>query len=67
MTILIDIIPSRARKYVYALFALVGLIIGCLSVAGSDVTTWFNVYTFIGVALNLTAYANTNGGSSGDR
>ena len=59
MNILVDIIPSKARKYVYALYAFIGLILGALSVAGVDVATATAVYAFLGSALGLTAFANT--------
>ena len=62
MSILVDVIPERARKYVYAFYAFVGLVFGALAVAGVDVFVPLNVYSFVGVAVGLTAYGNTNGG-----
>lgn len=66
MNILIDIIPARARRYVYALVSLAALVLGALQVAGVDVTTALAVFTFITAATGLTAYANTNSQDAGD-
>ena len=63
MNILVDIIPVQYRKYaLYAPYALVGLVLGALSlVVTSDlVDAALKVYAFVGSALGLTAYANTN-------
>lgn len=60
MSILTDIIPARARRYVYALVSLIALALGALQVAGVDVSTALAVFTFITAATGLTAYANTN-------
>ena len=60
MSILIDIIPIKYRKYaLYAPYALVGLVLGVLFTAGNDVTVALAVYAYVGSALGLTAYANT--------
>lgn len=64
MTILKDIVPKKYRKYaMYAPFALVGLILGCAALV-SD-ASWISdaakVYTFVGSALGLTAFSNTDG------
>lgn len=61
MNILTDIIPPAARRYVYALVALIALTLGALQVAGQDVSTALAVFTFITAATGLTAYANTSG------
>lgn len=62
MSILIDIIPATARRYVYAMFAFVGLVIGALALTPVPMPAWVaTVYAFVGGALGLTAYANTNG------
>ena len=61
MTILTDIIPAPARRYVYAAFSLVGLILGAMQIAGVDVATALGVYAFVATATGLTAYANTSG------
>lgn len=60
MNILIDIIPPSARRYVYATYALLGLIVGALALTPAAMPTWVaTVYAFVGAALGLTAYANT--------
>lgn len=59
MRILIDIIPARHRKYVYALWALIGLLIGVLAILGVDLGAWPDAYAFVTSALGLVAYANT--------
>lgn len=60
MNILVDIIPAAGRKYVYAVYALIGLVLGALQIAGQDVAIALGVYAFTGTALGLTAYSNTN-------
>jgi hypothetical protein len=57
---LVDIIPAGGRKYVYALYALAGIVVGALSVAGVDVGTAPEVLAFIGTALGLVAASNTS-------
>lgn len=59
MSILVDIIPERYRKYLYATVALVGLVLGAMQVAGLAVATALAVYSFVVTAVGLTAYANT--------
>lgn len=64
MKILVNIVPSKYRKYaLYAPFALVGLVIGVAALISdaSWVADAAKVYTFVGGALGLTAYANTDG------
>lgn len=56
---LTDIIPAGARKYVYAAYALAGVVIGALAVAGVDVGKAPEVLAFIGTALGLVAASNT--------
>ena len=60
MSILVDIIPAKFRRYIYVAYAFIGLILGALAVAGVDVYTATAVYAFIGSALGLTAYSNTS-------
>lgn len=64
-----DIIPAAARKKVYAVFALIGVILGAVqvayaSIASSGQPAWLTaalaVYAFLGGALGLTARANTD-------
>jgi len=62
MSILIDIIPASARKYVYSVYAFVGLIVGTLVLTPAAMPEWVaTTYAFVGGALGLTAYANTGG------
>ena len=56
---LTDIIPAKARKYVYAVFALAGIVIGALAIAGVDVGKAPDVLAYVGIALGLTAASNT--------
>lgn len=61
MNILIDIIPSSARRYVYATYAAIGLVIGTLALTPAAIPEWVaTAYAFVGGALGLTAYANTH-------
>lgn len=59
MNLLTDIIPAAARKYIYAAYALAGIIVGALAVAGIDVGKAPDVIAYLGIALGLTAAANT--------
>jgi len=70
MTILVNILPANARRYVYAAWAFLGLALGTWAVMVASVATWAlpDVYTalqagyaFASVALGLTAFANANG------
>ena len=54
-----DIIPAKARKYVYAVYALAGVVIGALAIAGVDVGKAPDVLAYVGIALGLTAASNT--------
>ena len=56
---LVDIIPAAWRKYVYAGYALVGVVLGALRVAGVDVGAVDDVYQYLGIALGVVAAANT--------
>lgn len=60
MNPLTDIIPARFRQYIYAAFALAGIVVGALAVAGVDVGKAPDVIAYLGIALGLTAAANTN-------
>lgn len=59
MNVLTDILPPKVRKYVYAAFALAGIIVGALAVAGVDVGKAPDVIAYVGIALGLTAASNT--------
>lgn len=58
MNILTDIIPATYRKYLYALFALAGIVTGALSIAGVDVGKTPDVLAYLGAALGLVAASN---------
>lgn len=61
MNILVDIIPTKYRKYaLYAPFAFVGLVLGAFGLVSdaSWLTDALTVYAFVGSALGLTAYSN---------
>ena len=59
MNPLTEIVPARYRKYLYAAYALAGIIVGVLAVAGVDVRTAPEVLAYLGVALGITAASNT--------
>ena len=63
-----DIFGAKVRGRVYALFALMGVLIGAVQAAftavpGSDVPTAVTValavYAYVGIALGFTAASNT--------
>ena len=47
MGILIDIIPARARRYVYAFYAFIGLVLGALGYANM----WLAIFADVGVMV----------------
>lgn len=59
MNPLTDIVPAHVRKYLYAAYALAGVIVGALAVAGVDVGKAPDVIAYLGIALGLAAAANT--------
>lgn len=59
MNPLTDLIPARYRKTLYALYALAGVVVGALAVAGVDVKTALDVLAFVGPPLGLVAASNT--------
>lgn len=59
MNPLTDVIPAKVRKYIYALFALAGIVVGALAVAGQDVGKAPDVLAYLSIALGLTAASNT--------
>lgn len=66
MNALLDIIPAEGRKYVYAVYALIGLVLGATQVgflAAGDQPLWLTVslavFGFVGTAIGATASANT--------
>lgn len=63
---LTDIIPAVARKKIYAIYALVGVVLGALQVAYLNIagqpqwlTVALAVFGFLGTALGATAASNT--------
>lgn len=60
MNPLTDIIPAHVRKYVYAAYALAGVVVGAMAVAGLDVGKAPDVIAYLGIALGLAAAANTS-------
>lgn len=61
-----DFIPESARKWVYSVYGIIGLVLGAFQVAFAelgDSPVWLGValavYTFVGGAVGLTALSNT--------
>lgn len=67
MNPLTDILPAHLRRRAYLVFVGIGVFIGALQVgfvtAQLDQPTWLTVgiaiYTYLGIALGLTAASNT--------
>lgn len=59
MNPLTEIIPAKARQYVYAAFALAGLVLAALQIAGVATGRTADVLSYIGIALGVTAASNT--------
>lgn len=63
-----DIITPKARKPIYAVYAIVGLVLGAtqvgFSAAESGQPVWLTValavFAFVGTALGFTAASNTH-------
>ena len=61
-----DIVPAETRKKAYAVYALIGVVLGAIQVgygaASAGQPTWLGVslavYSFLGGPLGLTAYSN---------
>jgi len=64
MTNPLSSIPPQVRRWLYVIYALVGLLLGACQVAGADtifgadVTTCLAVLAYVGTALGLTAASN---------
>lgn len=62
--LLVDIIPAELRKPIYAVYAVIGVVLGALQVALEPDPAWLitalAVYTFLGGAIGALASANTN-------
>ena len=59
MNPLTNVIPAEYRKYIYAAFTLVGIVVGALNIAGVNTGAAVEVIAYLGVALGATAAANT--------
>lgn len=67
MNILKDLFGEQVRRTIYLVYALVGIVLGAIQVAFAtasvDQPAWFMitfaVYAYLGVALGLTAFSNT--------
>ena len=71
---LLKLIPPNVRRWVYAIYGLVGLILGAISAAygalGDSAPDWLRivlaVYAFVGTAIGATAGSNVSQPSDGD-
>jgi hypothetical protein len=53
-----DILTPQVRKYLYAIYALAGLVLGALTIADVNTGKTSDILAYIGVALGLTAASN---------
>lgn len=60
MNPLVNVLTPAVRKYLYAAYALAGVILGACSVANVDTGKAADVLAYVGVALGLTAAANAS-------
>jgi hypothetical protein len=67
MNPLSNILPAIWRKRLYALYALAGIVVGALAIAGLNVGKVPDVLAYLGVALGLTAASNTAPPEGGDK
>lgn len=58
MNPLVGALTPQLRKWLYALYALAGLVVGVLAAADVDVQKAPDVLAYLGVALGLTAASN---------
>lgn len=57
----LDILSPEIRKYAYASFATIGVVIGALALTPASLPEWVPVvYAFLGGALGLQAYSKTD-------
>lgn len=60
---LVDIIPAEWRKPIYAIYAVLGVILGAVQIALDPDPSWLMttmaVYAFVGGAIGFVASANT--------
>lgn len=59
LNLLVDVIPAKYRKYLYAAFALAVAVVQVLGMLDIDTGVANEVLAYIGIALGLTAAANT--------
>lgn len=63
MSILVDIIPAAWRKWIYAAYAVAGLVVGTVQVALEPDPAWIApalaVLAYLAVPLGATAASNT--------
>lgn len=61
MNPLTDVLPAKVRKWLYALFALVGVVFGAVQLVASP--DWLDpslkVYAYLAPVLGFTAASNT--------
>lgn len=55
---LTGILPAAARRYLYAAYALAGVVLGCLQIADVQTGKTAEVLAYVGVALGITAASN---------
>lgn len=67
MNPLVNVLPSKARKYLYAAFAAACLVVGALNVAQVNVGHAPEVLSYVGVAIGATAASNTVSAAKGQR
>ena len=60
---LVDIIPAEWRKPIYAIYAVLGVVLGAIQIALDPDPSWLMttmaVYAFVGGAIGFVASANT--------
>lgn len=58
---LVDVLPATVRQYAYAVYALLGVILGSVDLASDAgwIATALSIYAYVGGAVGLVAAANT--------
>lgn len=57
-TFLTDIIPAKMRKYFYASYGMVAVVLGALQIAEVNTGKASEVLVYVGIALGFTAASN---------
>lgn len=57
---LTDVVPPKARRYVYLGYAVVVAVVGVLAVSGVDLGIIPQILVAVGGALGLVAHQNTD-------